>query len=482
MTPASALPTQKPLRPASVQHVWRQPAWWLFAVLIVFGVVELFAVFGFNIVRHPGPLLYAIVLFTIHGAFLIWVLRRLDYLELEPPALLAAAIAWGGIVATSNALRANIASDSILVKLFPLTFVQTWGPAIEGPTNEETLKTLGIVALILLARRHLNSVMDGVIFGAFVGVGFQEVENVVYSLNAVQGTSGGDSYAAVWQVFVLRGLLSGLWSHAVYSAIVGAGIAYAVLRRDKPMAVRVGAAVLGFVGGWSTHFLWNSPLFSHILGGQGGGYGTVVSELVKGGLILAALLVIIHFARTSEYRTLANQLYRLDDARIAPAADVQALRTARSRRLARWNAFVCGGRPAGRAIRQLQRAQADLGSHLVVVRADPTNASFEYPGINQSLATVTASRASLETLGIRESDNVRAKATWPGWLSVVGGVATLFAPYAVLVPVLVTAWRVRDARQAGVRADPLLLNGLLIGVSLLLVWLALRAVAAVEIV
>jgi len=175
-------------------------------------------------------------------------------------------------------------------------------------------------------------------------------------------------------------------------------------------------------------------------------------------------------------------LYRLDDVHIAPAADVQALRTARTRRLARWNAFVRGGRPAGRAIRHLQRAQADLGSHLVVVRADPSNASFEYPGINESLATVNASRTSLEALGIPESDNVRAKATWSGWLSVVGGIATLFAPYAVLVPVLVTAWRVRDARQGRVRADPLLLTGLLIGVSLFLVWLALRAVSSVRIV
>jgi len=27
----------------------------------------------------------------------------------------------------------NVAADSILTKLYPLTFVQQWGPAIEGP-------------------------------------------------------------------------------------------------------------------------------------------------------------------------------------------------------------------------------------------------------------------------------------------------------------------------------------------------------------
>jgi RsiW-degrading membrane proteinase PrsW (M82 family) len=471
-----ALPARTP-PPARTRSAWREPAWWLFTVLITFGLVELLLIFGPGAVRHPAPLLFAAVIFGLHGAFLIWILRHLDYLEPEPVALLAAALAWGGIVATSNAVRANIAADSILTKLYPLTFVQQWGPAIEGPTNEEILKSLGIVALILLARRQLNSVMDGVIFGAFVGIGFQEVENIVYSLNAVAG-AGTNSLSPVWQVFVLRGLFSGLWSHAVYSAIVGAGIAYAVLRRDRPMTIRVAAAALGFLGGWSAHFLWNSPLFTDILSGAGGGLGTVVSMLIKGGLILSALLVIIHFARGSEYRALASHLYRLDDVRVAPVGDIRALRTARTRHAARWNAYVSGGLAGTRATRRLQRSQADLASHLVRVDESPATASAEYPAIAQALAQISIARAQLDPIGIAESDTSRARGTWAGWLAMVGGAATIFTPYAIVVPIVLAVWRVRAARQARRNADPRLLTGLLIGVALLVVWLAFHAVGA----
>src|SRR5882757_9897485 len=120
-----ALPARTPPT-VPVRRAWREPAWRLFAVLITFGLFELFVIFGPGAIGHLVPLLFAAVLFGLHGAFLIWILRRLDYLEPEPVALLATALAWGGIVATSNAVRANIATDSILTKLYPLTFVQRW--------------------------------------------------------------------------------------------------------------------------------------------------------------------------------------------------------------------------------------------------------------------------------------------------------------------------------------------------------------------
>jgi hypothetical protein len=120
-----ALPAPTP-PPAPIHRAWREPARWPVAGLITFGLVEVFVIFGPGVIRRPAPMLFAAVLFGLHGAFLIWVLRRLDYLE--PIALLAPALAWGGIVATSNAVRANVAADSILTKLYPSTFVQRWGP------------------------------------------------------------------------------------------------------------------------------------------------------------------------------------------------------------------------------------------------------------------------------------------------------------------------------------------------------------------
>jgi hypothetical protein len=129
-----ALPAPTP-PPAPIRRAWREPARWLFAGLITFGLVELFVIFGPGAIRHPAPLLFAAVLFGLHGAFLIWILRRLDHLGPEPIALLAAALAWGGIVATSNAVRANVTADSTLTKLYPSTFVQRRGPLQRYPAD-----------------------------------------------------------------------------------------------------------------------------------------------------------------------------------------------------------------------------------------------------------------------------------------------------------------------------------------------------------
>jgi RsiW-degrading membrane proteinase PrsW (M82 family) len=469
-----------PIAPAMLRRLARTPAWWLFAVLITIGVIELGWAFGDSAARYPIAIGAAVALFALHGAFLIWVLRRLDYLEPEPVSLLAAALAWGGLVATSSAIRANAAAESILTKLLAPAFVRAWGAAIEGPTNEEILKSLGIVALLLLARRDVNSVMDGVIYGAFIGIGFQEVENIAYSLNAA-AAADVDSAGPVWQMFLIRGLLGGAWSHAVYTAIVGAGIAYAVLRRDRPLALRAAAVVAAFATAWAGHFLWNSPLLTTTLGAVGSGPGLVVTMVVKGGLVLGTLLVVIGFARRSEYRTLASHLYRLDDPGLASGPEIRALRTGRSRRTARWNAYVLGGLPAGRAMKHIQRNQADIAARLARVQQDPGYAITAHSALGQSLSGVRRQKAALVTRGVYDVDAYPARSTMSGWLSVVGGLATVLFPPAIAVPAGLFAWRVRRSRARHRTADPRLLTGLLIGLTLLAVWLIIRASSAAQI-
>ncbi len=481
----SMLPPDHPILPPAVGRLVRNPAWWMFAVLVILGVWQLAAAFGDDVMRYPRAALLAMVLFALHGAFLIWLLRRIDYLEPEPPALLAAALAWGGLVATSNALRANTAADSILVKLFPPAFVRAWGAAIEGPTNEEILKSLGIVTVILLARRHLNSVMDGVIYGAFVGLGFQEVENVVYALhNAAADNS--DTVAPAWRMFLIRGLIGGLWSHAVYSAIAGAGIAYAVLRRDRPTAVRAMVVSIAFAIAWSAHFLWNSPLLTNVLGTADGRLGLLISLLVKGTLVLTALLVIIGVARRHEYRDFARHLSRMDDPTLASPAEIRALRTGRARRTARWNAYVIGGWSAQRATKHIQRHQADLAALMDRVETDPDSAVREHRALATSLHGLRTDRTALglavnETAHVAAVDTEPARRTVAGWLSVAAGLASVAFPPAVLLPIGLLTWEVRRARIARRTADPRLLTGLILGVALCGVWLIVWATTAAHI-
>jgi RsiW-degrading membrane proteinase PrsW (M82 family) len=180
--------------------------------------------------------------------------------EPEPVPFIAAALAWGAVVATSLASVGNDALVSILFKVGGAQFTQDWGASIVGPTNEQVLKALGVVMVILIAKRQVNTVLDGIVYGAFVGLGFQVVEDLLYTLRGVSAATqaGASGTEQVWEYFVVRGLASGLYSHAVYTAIVGAGIAYFVVRTDRSLQRRVTVAAALFAASWFLHFGWNS--------------------------------------------------------------------------------------------------------------------------------------------------------------------------------------------------------------------------------
>ncbi|ONI49885.1 MULTISPECIES: PrsW family glutamic-type intramembrane protease [unclassified Streptomyces] len=57
------------------------------------------------------------------------------------------------------------------------------GPALAGPINEETLKVLGLILLIMIARTQFRTILSVVVLGAMIGLGFQIVEDLLYSVN-----------------------------------------------------------------------------------------------------------------------------------------------------------------------------------------------------------------------------------------------------------------------------------------------------------
>ena len=91
--------------------------------------------------------------------------------------------------------------------------------------------------------------VDGAVYGAFVGLGFQVVEDFIYAVNAVGIAGQGDRVGPVIVTFFLRGFLAGLWSHTLFSALAGAGIAYFVVRRQNRSLSRRLAVALACVAG-----------------------------------------------------------------------------------------------------------------------------------------------------------------------------------------------------------------------------------------
>ena len=381
----------------------RRAAFWLFAALLVFGVIKLISYFMPALDNTPDGMAIAIVLWGAWMIPFVWIVRRLDLMEPEPIPFLGAALAWGGIVATSLALIANGAFGSVIFKAAGTEFTQQWGAAIRAPIDEETLKALGVVVVILIAARQVNTLLDGLVYGAFVGLGFQVVENLAYSAREMQTAfaNGSSPFEALWHIFVLRGFAAGLWSHAVYTGIVGVGIAYFVLRTDKTIQRRVAVAALLFAASCSLHFFWNSPLFDNVVKDDAD-LNIVALGLIKGLPALILVFVLYRLARRREVAWFDGAL--AGEETLVTPDELAALHTMKGRREAIQAEERQSGWRGARLRRQLQQAQVRLACAKVRA-ADPHDAMVE-----EARADVRSTRDALSKVSTSPVSGTRSPA------------------------------------------------------------------------
>ena len=391
-----------------------------------------------------GPI--TLLVWGLYALPLLAAILAVDYFEREPAWLVAFAGVWGGLVATGLALTANEAVQSLLTTTEGSYVAARWGAAIAGPTNEEILKSLGVVVAALLAGRRMRSPVDGFILGAVVGLGFQVVEDVVYTANVI--AVGEDPASAISQMFILRGLMGGLWSHAVYSGLFGLGLGYAMTRPAWSPLRRALAVVAGFAAAWSLHFLWNSPLLVDTTDWR--------LVVVKGLPALLLLLALLQRAQRADSRVFLPALAAVGNPLVATDAEIAALADRRSRGRARRAARSTGGRSGGRAVRRLQRAQADLAVALT---------EGDQVGVGRAREALAQARLALGQLAQHPPVFGTRTGTWSAVLGVLG----LFVPLLGIVAVVVAlVGIVRGRRRArgipGARISGLLWLGLVLGV------------------
>lgn len=398
----TALPVRPTPRSARPVRSLAMPAFWLLIALLVSCGLRLFTILDAAYTRFPIATLTAVVLFGLYAVPFWLFIVSMDFLEREPALLLATAFAWGAAVATTVSIPGNQAVYSLLSKLVSPEFAAAWGSAIAGPFIEELLKGLGVIIIVLIARAQINSVLDGMVYGALVGLGFQVVEDVVYAVNAVAVAGEGDSVGPVVATVFLRGFLAGLWSHTIFSALVGGGIAYFLVHREKSMTGRLAGAVVGFGGAWVLHFLWNSPLLADGIGGGSG--GILFGLAIKGIPAFILVLSLARLARTREARFYLGQLGARHDPLVATQGEVSALAGPHTRTQARRNAKRIAGAKGERAVRALQRAQCRHAVELARLRTirgtvDPRTD----PVLVRSRQRVLIARDRMTTLGIAEA-------------------------------------------------------------------------------
>ncbi|MGZ4649676.1 MAG: PrsW family intramembrane metalloprotease [Kineosporiaceae bacterium] len=435
--------------------VTRQPIVLAVLVLAVVAVPQTSLVIQRLVQNEPqaGPV--TLIVWGLYAVPLLAAILTVDYFEREPWWLVALALVWGGLIATGLALSANSAVQSILTTTEGVSFTTQWGAAIAGPTDEEILKGLGVVVCALLASRRMRSPVDGFILGAVVGLGFQVVEDIVYTANVM--ATGADPWSALWEMFLLRGIMAGLWSHAVYTGLFGLGLGYALTRPDWPRGRRVLAVVAGFAAAWTLHFLWNSPLIV-----DSTDWRLVV---VKGLPALLLLLALLQRAQRADSAVFLPALAAVGDPMVASGAEIAALADRRSRHRARSEARATGGWRAAHAERRLQRAHADLAVAL---------STGDSVGVERAREEVAQARYLLGHLPHHPPVLGRTAGTW----SIVLCVGGLFVPIVGVVAVVVAIVGLVRARAAArTRPGASVSARLWIGLALGIVAIVLVAIA-----
>jgi protease PrsW len=225
----------------------------------------------------PGAALLAVVLeipLLLVGFAVLRLLR-----PVRPPALTwsAAAVAWGATAAAGCALLANRGLISLWAKGAGTRFAADWSASLSAPLNEELLKVSGVVMIVLAAPRVILGPLDGMFFGALVGLGFQATENVTYGLNNVVLSGATDPARAVADSFTIRVGLTALGSHWTMSAIAGAGVGYFVASRRGAENGNMLAAVACLLGAMAMHLIFDAPQ---------------IAEAVKVGLNFVVVVVV----------------------------------------------------------------------------------------------------------------------------------------------------------------------------------------------
>jgi RsiW-degrading membrane proteinase PrsW (M82 family) len=212
----------------------------LLALVLLAGAARL-------ILDTPALLLAAALLPALLLAF---VVVRLDAQRHAQRRLWIGAFLWGAAVAPALATLVNGALRAWLASWSDGAVATTWTGRLGAPLVEETAKAAALVGLALVWRDDVRDGLDGLLFGALIGLGFTVAENCYYFALAALG-GGADALA---ESVYLRAALGGPL-HAIFTATAGAGIGAA---RARQGAARWWPALLGFALAVAQHAAWNA--------------------------------------------------------------------------------------------------------------------------------------------------------------------------------------------------------------------------------
>jgi len=232
----------------------RNLAFWVYCMLVAAGVFVISGQLSIAAAAYSGALTSGIAAFGLLAIAYLWFIHYEDRYTTVPGKLAAAGFVWGGVGAIGAfALLGNDAVMSLYSKTFGASFAFDWGAALTAPINEELAKGAGVLLLLVLAPRLIRSPFDGLILGAFIGLGFQISEDISYAWIGAANSFG--DFGAAWQTIIARTLAS-IPSHWMYTGIFGAGLIWFIGRPDVPARRALGAGLM--LAAMIMHGLWDA--------------------------------------------------------------------------------------------------------------------------------------------------------------------------------------------------------------------------------
>jgi RsiW-degrading membrane proteinase PrsW (M82 family) len=337
------------------------------AVLIVVGMflwLLVLDVYSFTQEAGPGVAAACALACVPTTAAGLLIVRRLDRNEKEPWRMVLVATLWGAIVSTSLVLWAEALWDTVFtVNLVP-------GPAADASTAysasifEELAKGTAILLLYLVMRDEFDDVVDGIVYGAAVGLGFNFMESIGYMthLYAILAPEGAGAQAAAGQWY-FRQVLGLFLGHATYAAMIGAGVGIA--RQLPQLRHRALVIACAFVAAIAAHFAWDAWQAFVLIGATSVQLQFLLVHLrylVMVGPFAAAVLVLLAMGLQREGAALTRQLEAEATNGIGAVLpnEVPVLMSPWQRLRARLAALARGGPNAYLRLSRLQTAQLHL--------------------------------------------------------------------------------------------------------------------------
>ena len=158
----------------------------------------------------------------------LYIYQR-DVFEPEPLGKILKAVGWGAIPA-------------VILSTLLGAFVFFWAGLLSAPIVEEACK--GIYIYKMRKDPTLEGPMDGLVYGAAVAIGFEVVENILYSFSRASGL----------ELSIIRSITVG---HILYTGLFGLMVGLAKIKGNKALML------YGYIGAVLLHLTWNGLVSVH---------------------------------------------------------------------------------------------------------------------------------------------------------------------------------------------------------------------------